>query len=88
MKFRRTSAGLGLVLSGALLLGACTSPDAGESQTPTNNTTESGSAQPSAAPSASGDAAGGAPSSMHDVGITETKDAHISYTAAPAHRNV
>lgn len=87
MKFRRTSAGLGLVLSGALLLGACTSPDAGESQTPTNNTTESGSAQPSAAPSASGDAAGGAASCMQDVGITETKDGQISYTGGPGDWN-
>lgn len=87
MKFRRTSAGLGLVLSGALLLGACTSPDAGQSQAPTNNTTESGSAQPSAAPSASGDAAGGAASCMQDVGITETKDGQVSYTGGPGDWN-
>lgn len=81
MKFRRTSAGLGLVLSGALLLGACTSPDAGQSQAPTNNTSESGSAKPSA--SASGDAAGGAAACMQDVGITETKDGQVSYTGGP-----
>lgn len=85
MKFRRTSAGLGLVLSGALLLGACTSPDAGESQAPTNNTSESGSAKPSA--SASGDAAGGAAACMQDVGITETKDGQVSYTGGPGDWN-
>lgn len=78
MKFQGTKVSLGLVLSGALLLGACTSPEPTEPED-----TASGSA--SAAPSASegtggGDAAAGC---LQDVGITETTDGEVRYTAGP-----
>ncbi|MHA6510141.1 ABC transporter substrate-binding protein [Tessaracoccus sp. Y1736] len=78
MKFQGTKVSLGLVLSGALLLGACTSPEPTEPED-----TASGSA--SAAPSASegtggGDAAAGC---LQDVGVTETTDGEVRYTAGP-----
>lgn len=76
MRFRKTSAGIGLALSAALLLGACTSPgsDDTSSQTP--------------APSASnGGGAGDGSTCLQDVGITATKDGSVSYTGGPGEWN-
>ena len=79
MKFRRTTASLGLVLSGALLLGACTSPEPGE---PTNNPTSGSSGSPSASATTpgSGDVAAGC---LQDLGLTETADGQVSFTPGP-----
>ncbi len=83
MKFRRTSAGLGLVLSSALLLGACTSPETDDTPAPGGNS-------PAATQSPSGGGGGGeaGPAScLQDVGITETKDGQVSYTGGPGDWN-
>ncbi|WP_197511870.1 hypothetical protein [Tessaracoccus coleopterorum] len=50
MKFRRTSAGIGLALSAALLFGACTSPEAENTSAPTAGGEQTGTATQSAAP--------------------------------------
>ncbi|SHJ88396.1 peptide/nickel transport system substrate-binding protein [Tessaracoccus bendigoensis DSM 12906] len=72
MKFRKTSAGLGLALSAALLLGACTSPEAESPSTPSAGTQTTG-----------GGTATGPEACMQDVGITETKEGQVSYTGGP-----
>lgn len=73
MNFQGTRVSLGLVLGGALLLGACTSP------APTEPAgTAPGTA--SATATAGGDVAA---SCLQDVGITETKDGEVRYTAGP-----
>lgn len=72
MKFRRTQATVGLVLSGALLLGACTSPD------------DEGTAAPTGTESAATTAPGGSTDGcLQDVGITETAAGEVKYTAGP-----
>lgn len=68
MKFRGAKASLGLVLSGALLLGACTSDQDGG----TTTSSTSGS-----------DTASSAGACLQDVGITATQDGEIRYTAGP-----
>ncbi len=78
MKLRsKGGATLGLVLSGALVLGACTSEDpgtttdpAGTEDTATMEATETGQME-------EGDAC------RQDVGITETSDGEVSYSAGP-----
>ncbi|HJE52567.1 MAG TPA: ABC transporter family substrate-binding protein [Tessaracoccus flavescens] len=83
MKFKGTKASLGLVLSGALLLAACTSPEEGTSAAPTESGAAT-SAAPTTSESASapgGDAA--AAGCLQDVGITETQDGDVRYTAGP-----
>lgn len=74
MKFRRTSAGLGLVLSGALMLGACTSPEPEDTSAPTSGTSDSASTAP-----------GGDNTSacLQDLGNTESKDGEVKFTAGP-----
>lgn len=79
MKFRRSSAGLGLVLSGALVLGACTSPET----TPTNPANPSASVEASAQPSATTPAGDSPAACLQDVGITETKEGQVAYTGGP-----
>ena len=76
MKFQGTKVSLGLVLSGALLLGACTSPE------PTD---PEGAASGSASATASASSTGGdaAAACLQDVGITETADGEVRYTAGP-----
>jgi len=79
MKFQGTKVSLGLVLSGALLLGACTSPEPTEPED-----TASGSASATASASSSEGAGGDATAScLQDVGITETTDGEVRYTAGP-----
>ncbi|MBB1515408.1 ABC transporter family substrate-binding protein [Tessaracoccus sp. MC1679] len=78
MKFQGTKVSLGLVLSGALLLGACTSP---EPTDPEDAASGSASATASASEGAGGgDAAAGC---LQDVGITETTDGEVRFTAGP-----
>ncbi|MBB1514104.1 ABC transporter family substrate-binding protein [Tessaracoccus sp. MC1627] len=78
MKFQGTKVSLGLVLSGALLLGACTSP---EPTDPEDAASGSASATASASEGAGGgDAAAGC---LQDVGITETADGEVRFTAGP-----
>ncbi|HSO69058.1 MAG TPA: ABC transporter substrate-binding protein [Arachnia sp.] len=77
MKFQGTKVSLGLVLSGALLLGACTSP---EPTDPEDAASGSASATASASEGAGGDAVAGC---LQDVGITETADGEVRYTAGP-----
>ncbi|QXT63590.1 ABC transporter family substrate-binding protein [Tessaracoccus palaemonis] len=74
MKFRRTTAALGLVLSGALVLGACTSGDAEEA-------TESSSAATTAT-SGTGEATATS-GCLQDAGITETAAGEVKYTVGP-----
>ncbi len=74
MKFRRTTAALGLVLSGALVLGACTSGDAEEA-------TETSSAATTAT-SGSGEATATS-GCLQDAGITETAAGEVKYTVGP-----
>ncbi|MCG6566771.1 ABC transporter substrate-binding protein [Tessaracoccus sp. ZS01] len=93
MKFRRTSASLAVMLSGALLLSACTSPDETETPPAGETTAATGSESPgtddtaSADPSASTDPSaseGENPAAcLQDVGITETQDGEVRYTAGP-----
>ena len=83
MKFQGTKVSLGLVLSGALLLGACTSPEPTEPED-----TASGSASATASASSSEGAGGDATAScLQDVGITETTDGEVRYTAGPGEWN-
>ena len=100
MKFRRSTASLALVLSGALLLGACTSPD--ETETPATGgettaaettpatTDETTPAEPTdegtetTDPGAGGDVAAGC---LQDVGITETQAGDVRFTAGPGDWN-
>ena len=70
MKFQGTKVSLGLVLSGALLLGACTSPEPTEPEG-----TASGSASATASASSTGGDAAAA--CLQDVGITETADGEV-----------
>ena len=77
MKFRsKGAAALGLVLSGALVLGACTSedPDAttepGSTDTAMTETSETGEPEEGS-------------TCLQDVGITETQDGQVSFTAGP-----
>ncbi len=95
MKFRRTSAALGVMLSGALLLGACTSEDPEVETTPEATAEETAEETETAAPEAtegetegegegSTDAAAGC---LQDVGITETADGQVSFTAGPGNWN-
>jgi peptide/nickel transport system substrate-binding protein len=83
MKFRRTTAVIGLALSGALMLGACTSP---EEPAGTTDPTTPGTAAPTdtAAPPAGGD---GPASCMQNVGITSTSDGQVSFSAGPGNWN-
>jgi len=74
MKFRRTTAALGLVLSGALVLGACTSGDAEEA-------TESSSAATTAT-SGTGETTATS-GCLQDAGITETAAGEVKYTVGP-----
>ena len=91
MKFRGTTATLGVVLSGALLLGACTSaeptdPTTTAGGTETTATTETTSAEATATAtetSTGGSAAGNPEACLQDVGITETQDGDVRYTAGP-----
>lgn len=77
MRFRKTSAGIGLALSAALLLGACTSPDSEETAGQT----------PNASQSAGGGTTGDGTTCLQDAGITETKDGSVSYTGGPGEWN-
>lgn len=78
MKFRRTTAVIGLALSSALLLGACTSPE--EEPGGTAAPTTPGTAAPTQTGGTGGDAAAGC---LQDVGITATQDGEVKYTAGP-----
>ncbi|MFT3887470.1 MAG: ABC transporter substrate-binding protein [Arachnia sp.] len=80
MKFRRTTAAIGLALSGALMLGACTSP---EEPAGTTAPTNGGSKSPSVAPSNGGAPGTAAAGCLQDVGVTETKDGEVKFTAGP-----
>lgn len=73
MKFRRTTAALGLVLSSALVLGACTSgdaEDAGGTTSTAASATTSGAASPTSG-------------CLQDAGITATADGEVKFTAGP-----
>ncbi len=77
MKLQGTKASLGLALSGVLLLAACTSPEATDSSA-------AGDASATATESMSEEMAGDAGSTcLQDVGITETQDGEVRYTAGP-----
>jgi peptide/nickel transport system substrate-binding protein len=78
MKFRRTTAVIGLALSSALLLGACTSPE--EEPGGTAAPTTPGTAAPTQTGGTGGDAAAGC---LQDVGITASKDGEVKFTAGP-----
>ncbi|RMB58364.1 ABC transporter substrate-binding protein [Tessaracoccus antarcticus] len=80
MKFRSKGAAvLGLALSSALMLGACTSGQDPET-TPEPGTSDSATMQTSeSAPTETGGTTG----CLQDVGITETTDGQVSFTAGP-----
>ena len=89
MKFRGTTATLGVVLSGALLLGACTSA---EPTDPTNTPADTAEATSTATTtttatatesSTGGTGAAGPEACLQDVGITETQPGDVRYTAGP-----
>ena len=78
MKFRRTTAVIGLALSSALLLGACTSPEEEPGGTTEPTTGTAGPTDTAAPPTESGPAG-----CLQDVGITATQDGEVKYTAGP-----
>ncbi len=82
MKLRRTKAALGLALAGALLLGACTSPE----EEPGTTAPTGGTAAPTdtTAPPAGGDSPEGC---QQDVGISSTADGQVTFTAGPGNWN-
>ncbi len=77
MKFRsKGAAALGLVLSGALVLGACTSEDPDTTTDPgATDTAMTESSEPGTMEEGAG--------CLQDVGITETQDGQVSFTAGP-----
>ncbi|MBK7821783.1 MAG: ABC transporter family substrate-binding protein [Tessaracoccus sp.] len=77
MKFRRTKAALGLALTGALMLGACTSPEE-----PGGTTGPSGPATAGPTETTPPGGSSTAPC-LQDVGITATKDGDVKFTAGP-----
>ncbi|MDO5736897.1 MAG: ABC transporter substrate-binding protein [Propionibacteriaceae bacterium] len=78
MKFRsKGAATLGLVLSGALVLGACTSGDDPATTTDPGTTTSATMDTSDTAAPAEGSGC------LQDVGITETSDGQISYSTGP-----
>ena len=89
MKFRRSGAALGLVLSSALLLGACTSETPEEDPTTdpsataetTEETTEDATTEPSEGESP--DASEGAAGCLQDVGISDTAEGQVAVTVGP-----
>lgn len=83
MKLRGTKASLAALLSGALLLSACTS-DAGEEDTaaPDTTSTASGGASEPADGGEPTDGTGDDPC-LTDAGITETADGEVSVTVGP-----
>ena len=78
MKFRRTTAVIGLALSSALLLGACTSPEEEPGGTTEPTTGTAGPTDTAAPPTESGPAG-----CLQDVGITASKDGEVKFTAGP-----
>ncbi|MDO5676101.1 MAG: ABC transporter substrate-binding protein [Propionibacteriaceae bacterium] len=86
MKFRRTTASLALVLSGALLLGACTSPEE-TTETPADTpaaTDTTQAAEPTESEAAEPGTDADVPAAcLQDVGITATQDGEVRYTAGP-----
>ena len=89
MKFRRTTASLAVVLSGALMLGACTSgtetetPGTDDTTAATTETTDETTPAEGGETTAAEPGEGGAASCLQDVGITETQDGDVRFTAGP-----
>lgn len=81
MKFRRSTASLALVISGAMLLGACTSPD--ETETPGASGETTSQTETETTPAEGGETGDVAAACLQDVGITETQDGEVRYTAGP-----